>query len=359
MKIMYIVNSLVIGGTERVAVNYLLGLKKMGEDVVLLQSQDKHTFLNEKLQNAGIRILTASMDIKPEILNKVITAYRFRMLIKRENPDVIHVHTGLEKFRFVDYPARKVIFKLHSEWSRCKADGKNHRKMLFRMINQGMRLVALSRKAEQDVCAEFPDAKICILPNGLSIDEIRENRYNREGFRRELGLPEDAFLVGHVGRFHPVKNHEKLIAVFGKVLKREPNAYLVLVGDGNDKERQHVYQLADAEGVKEHIVCLGIRQDATAVMSTFDAFILPSHSEAMPNTLLEAQALGIRSVVSDAIPQETCCNRNCIRLDLNQPDDVWAQEVLGDSEMKHDHCIEEFDIWKILEEYRKLYRSLL
>lgn len=355
MKIMYIVNSLVIGGTERVAVNYLLGLKELGEDVVLLQAQDKHTFLNEKLQHAGIRTLTASMGIKPEILDKVVTAYRFRKYIEKEKPDVIHVHTGLEKFRFVNYPACRVIFKLHSEWSRCKAYGKNHRKMLFRMIEQGMLLVALSRKAETDVHSEFPDAKMCILPNGLPLDEIRGNRYDRKVFRRELGIPENAFVVGHVGRFHSVKNHEKLIAVFGEVLKREQNAYLVLVGDGNDEERQHIHNLADAERLKEHIVYLGIRQDATAVMSTFDVFVLPSHSEAMPNTLLEAQALGVRSVVSNAIPPETCCNCNCIQLDLKEPDAVWAQQILSDSEMEHEHTIEEFDIWQILKQYQELY----
>lgn len=359
MKIMYVIHSLVVGGAETIVTNYLIRLKDMGQEVVLLQMFDKHTFLNERLEQAGVRTLTVCRNDDRKIFTKINAAIRFRKQIQTERPDIIHVHTGLEKFRYVRYPAEKIVFTLHSSWERSLKQGKNHRKMLFKLIRKGMSVIVLNTKAQNETLAQFPNARVCKIPNGLDFEQIRDKRYNRAEFLQSIHVPESAFILGHVGRFHKVKNHEKLIVVFSKVLEKKPNAYLLLIGGGSPEEEHRVHELARMYDVEERVCFLGERQDATAVMSILDCFVLPSYSEAFGLVVIEAETLNIRSVVSDVVPDEICCNENCLRLSLEESAEKWAEYVVGTCLAEKENNLEEFDIRNVIQKHLELYFDLL
>lgn len=359
MKILYIIHSLTIGGAETIVTNYLIQLKRAGQDVVLLQMFDENTFLNERLRQEKVRVLTACTGDRNSFFGRIVTIRNFRKLIREENPDIIHVHTGLEKFRYLKCPAERIVFTVHSEWKRCVDKGKNHRKMLFSLIKQGMSVITLSEKARRDVLEQFPDAKVHCIPNGLDFEKIRAVRYDREQFLESLNIPATAFVLGHVGRFHQVKNHEKVISVFRKVLEQRTDAHLLLVGSGNADEEDRVSRLIAESGVAERIHALGDRTDATAIMSVLDCFLLPSYSEAFPLVLVEAQVLGIRCVVSAAVPEEVCCNAECVQLSLEQTDDEWAAYVLGDQLVTKKNGLSRCRISKIIEQHLLLYGSLV
>lgn len=358
MKIMYVIHSLVVGGAETIVTNYLIRLKDMGQEVVLLQMFDKHTFLNERLEQVGVRTLTVCRNDDKKIGTKIYSVLNFRKQIQAEHPDVIHIHTGLEKFRYVRYPADKMIFTLHSSWERSLKQGKNHRKMLFELIHKGMSVVVLSEQAKQDVLMQFPNAKVNKIPNGFDLEQIQSKRYNRAEFLPSIHVPESAFILGHVGRFHKVKNHEKVIEVFSKVLEKKPDACLILIGGGNREEEQRVLDLVKKYQVEESVRILGERQDATAIMAVFDCLVLPSYSEAFPLVLIEAQALKIRSVVSDAVPAETCCNADCLRLSIKESAEKWAEYVVGTC-LTGKGDLEEFDIQNVMQKHLELYYTML
>lgn len=358
MKIMYVIHSLTIGGAETIAVNYLIQLKRNGQDVVLLQMNDKQTFLNQKLDEADVRVLTVNKTEEKGVFGKITAILRMRSLVTAEKPDILHVHTGLEKFRYLHFPAKRIVYTVHSEWSRCIAQGKNHRKMLFRLINEGISVIVLSEKARMDVLKQFPSAKVYRIPNGFDIEKIREQRYDKSTFLHELRIPKDNFILGHVGRFHSVKNHEKVISVFAKVLEKKPNAHLLLVGTGNPEEVTRIQKLVKESAASERIHLLGERKDAVSVMSTFDCLILPSHSEAFPLVLIEAQALEINTVVSVGVPEEVCLNKNCFRLSLDEPDDVWAEDVLRDGIAENSDALSQYDIQNVIERHLELYSVL-
>ena len=120
MKILFIVNSLVVGGAETSAVNYMIELKKRGEDVALLETINKHTELNRSLEKNGIRVLTAMPERGPATLRKILMVLRFSQYIHSEKPDVIHVYSGLEKMRFVRFAPKRVIFRVASDWTVAK-----------------------------------------------------------------------------------------------------------------------------------------------------------------------------------------------------------------------------------------------
>lgn len=359
MKIMYFIHSLVVGGAETIVTNYLIRLKNMGNEVVLLQMFDKHTFLNERLKQAGVRTVTVCQSDDKKLKTKIDSALNLRKQIQAERPDVIHVHTGLEKFRFVRYPADKMVFTLHSSWERSLKQGENHRKMLFKLIQKGMSVIVLNEKAQNDILTQFPKARVYKIPNGLDFGQIRNKRYDRAEFLRSIQVPESAFILGHVGRFHKVKNHEKIIEVFSKVLEKKPNAYLLLIGGGSSEEEQRVHALVKMYNVEERVRFLGERQDATAVMSILDCFVLPSYSEAFGLVVIEAEMFDIRSVVSDVVPDEICCNENCLKLSIEESAEKWAEYVVGTCLAEKKYSLEEFDLQNVMQKHLELYHAIL
>jgi len=442
MKILYIVNSLSVGGAETIAANYAVELSKRGHDVSMIQIKNENTFLKDMVVDAGIPLYTTERlasdaggdssengqnlreDIstisnniavpqekssvshtgsKPRInpltrkIDKLISIIRFCHYIRKINPDVIHIHTGLEKFRFVrSFPANRIFFTVHSEWSKCKDKGPNHKRMLYELIQKGMNVIALSSKGMSDIREEFPGAKVTVLPNGMDLDAIRESAYDRAFLSKELGLSTVAFVMGHVGRFHPVKNHEKLIRVFeavcgicdkvaGKnnwgpssdkvpVLRNNDNTttdngtvirnndrsissspILLLIGSGSESEQATIHTLVDNSPVKDRIIFAGVRRDATAIMGALDAVVMTSFSEAFPLVPMEAQIVGTRCVLSDVIPEEVFCNDNCIPMSLSASDEAWAKAILGDLTVNNWHSLEQFSLSSVIDRHVEMY----
>lgn len=101
----------------------------------------------------------------------------------------------------------------------------------------------------------------------------------RVKIRNEFEL-QDEFLVGHVGRFDPQKNHKFLLKIFAKLKKLNPTAKLMLVGNGNG--RDEIVQMAERMGLKDAIIFTGVRADVNELMQAMDVFVLPSLYEGLP-----------------------------------------------------------------------------
>jgi glycosyltransferase involved in cell wall biosynthesis len=151
-----------------------------------------------------------------------------------------------------------------------------------------------------------------------------QGQVDREAARRELGLPVDAPVVGHVGRFDQGKNHRFLLDVAIEVLKRRPETHFLLVGDG--PLRAATENRARSLGLLGKIHFLGVRRDVVPLMcGAMDAFLFPSLWEGLPVTLIEAQAAGLRCVVSDTCTAEACILPDqCIQLSFTKPAHEWA-----------------------------------
>lgn len=146
--------------------------------------------------------------------------------------------------------------------------------------------------------------------------------------RAELGIPASAFVVGHVGRFQQQKNHTFLVDIFAEVLKQQPQAYLLLVGEGD--LRPQIEQQALAQGIGHRTIFAGSRPDVPSLMQgAMDAFVMPSLCEGLPLVGIEVQAAGLRAFLSEAITTEVCIVKPLVtRLSLSQPASVWASEII-------------------------------
>ncbi len=165
-----------------------------------------------------------------------------------------------------------------------------------------------------------------VLKNAVDTATLRYNPAARRAVREELGLG-DKPIVGHVGRFALQKNHRFLMEVFAALVEIQPDAQLVLAGEGELVDE--VLRQVDKLGVEDRVHYLGTRQDIPALMSAFDVLLLPSFFEGLPVVGVEAQAAGLPVVTSTGVTRELPLEDLVAYLPLTDTATQWAQVVLG------------------------------
>ena len=172
----------------------------------------------------------------------------------------------------------------------------------------------------------FHGASFQILNNAIDAKQYQYNPVRATQMRSMLGIPETSFVVGHVGRFSPQKNHGFLLDIFAEILKRRENAVLLLVGDGS--LRPSIEENAKALGLSEKVIFTGVRSDVPDLMQAMDVFVFPSLYEGLPVTMVEAQASSLPCFVSDKVPLE-CKKTNLVtQISLQKPAEYWAEQIL-------------------------------
>ena len=177
----------------------------------------------------------------------------------------------------------------------------------------------------------FSGASYQIINNAIDVAAYSYDPEKCIEMRQKLGL-ENELIVGHVGRFNPQKNHPFLLDIFAVLLKKEPNAVLILVGGGEDMPK--IQAKAQALGVAEHVRFLGIRSDVADLMQAMDVFVFPSLYEGLPVTMVEAQAAGLPCIISDKVPPECILTDGLVdALPLSAEPEAWAEKMLEKREV--------------------------
>ena len=163
-----------------------------------------------------------------------------------------------------------------------------------------------------------------ILANGINVNDYKYNPEIRAECRKELALGERRTYI-HVGRFCLSKNHRFLLEIFRKIVDREPDAILLLVGGGEllDTISTQIAKLGLAGSVK----ALGERTDVPRLLQTADCFLFPSLWEGFPVALVEAQAAGLPCLVSDTIEKDIAITDLIDFLPIDRGADLWSDAV--------------------------------
>ena len=131
-----------------------------------------------------------------------------------------------------------------------------------------------------------------------------------------------------MGHFSEQKNHLFLVEVFSHVLKKNPKAKLVLIGEGAG--RQSVEKKCYELGIEKAVIFLGVRNDVNRILNSFDVFCFPSRYEGLPVSLIEAQSIGIPCVYADTITKEVnILNKQNVVLSLNEAFDRWSDAIIS------------------------------
>ena len=246
MKVLFVIHHLKMGGAEAIVTNYAIQMKKMGMEVAVLDIWHFNTILFRKLKNASIPVFSIfkESNIVTRIINHIYSPKksineRILNVVSEYKPDVVHFHTFFQDTQIDKNLCPKWFFTLHSDMNRFLSQF--NEKEINNFSNQlaaGLHVIALTETAKQDLLAFNSKTQVDVIPNGLDIQEVQSQKYDKEKLLGELKLPKDTFILGHVGRFNKVKNHEKLINIFRSVLQKRPQSVLLLVGDGDKNDRK-------------------------------------------------------------------------------------------------------------------------
>lgn len=174
------------------------------------------------------------------------------------------------------------------------------------------------------------EKSVRILHNAVDADFFKSDDSKRASLRNELGISPDALVFGHIGRFCPQKNQSFLIDIFAEIHQKNPSAYLLMAGTGEDFEL--ISAKIDEKGLREKVLLLGQRSDTDRLYNAMDCFVLPSNYEGLCVVGVEAQAIGVSCLFSDKITQEVQIGGRVKFLSLDASAEVWAAAALAAAE---------------------------
>ena len=144
------------------------------------------------------------------------------------------------------------------------------------------------------------DARFRVISNGVDPERFRSRQHEREAVRKELGIPAQALVIGHVGRVDPAKDHDTVFATVKAIHQSTKNVRLLLVGTGTDSTAFGERILA--HGIEAITYRVGVRDDVEQLYLAMDVFLFPSVTEGQPNALIEAVLSGVKVVATDIPP---------------------------------------------------------
>lgn len=171
--------------------------------------------------------------------------------------------------------------------------------------------------------------KAFVIPNAIDAQKFTFCQEMRSRIREEWKIT-DSFVIGHVGRFHYAKNHEFLLEIFAAIKNRCRNekkeAVLMLLGEGSGMEEAK--RRAAELGIEESVLFMGNRPDVWNYYQAMDYFIFPSRFEGLPGTVVEAQAAGLRCMISDRITHEVGLSDLVHFESIEKAPEDWAEYVM-------------------------------
>lgn len=247
---------------------------------------------------------------------------------------VVHSHIN-ENSGFVLKAAKKAGVPgriAHSHLSDLKIDYKIPFRLYarFYMQNNPNKLFACSKNAGRWLFGQkrVNSEELLVLNNAVNTQEFTFRESIRRKIREDLGL-QNKLVIGHVGRFNEQKNHNFLIEIFNILSQERSDAVLILIGDGDLKDQ--IEKKVESLCLSERVKFLGIRSDISNLMQAMDLFLFPSLYEGLPVVLVEAQAAGLKCVVSNTITQESDITGGVDFISLKKTPEEWASKILSTS----------------------------
>ena len=167
-----------------------------------------------------------------------------------------------------------------------------------------------------------------VLPNAIDVNQYIYSLDIRKTMRLEFNIASDTLVIGHVGRFCNVKNHDFLVDVFADLLKKKRDAVLILVGQG--EKQGLIRKKVQNMGIADNVLFLGLRNDVCNILQMMDIFILPSLYEGVPVSIIEAQAAGLKCLVSSCIPIDCKLTNLVLQMKLEDGAKCWSNQILDD-----------------------------
>ena len=317
------------GGAETMVMNYYRHIDRTKVQFDFLVHREQRGAYDDEIERMGGRIYRMC-PIYPQNFSRYKRDLR---AFFRAHPEykIIHSHMSeLGYFAFREAERQGVPVRIcHAHNAPHGFDVKMIMRTYFkkRMMPYLTHLFMCGEESGKWLYGEKNKSRFIMLNNAIDAALYSFDASKREKMRQQLGLA-DELVIGHVGRFNLQKNHPFLLDVFAALLKKEPDAVLLLVGGGADlpKIQAKVQEL----GIAEQVRFLGVRSDVADLMQAMDVFVFPSLYEGLPVTMVEAQAAGLPCIISDKVPPECILTEGLVDvMPLSASPEAWAEKILA------------------------------
>jgi glycosyltransferase involved in cell wall biosynthesis len=290
--------------------NYNVSASDLAEQIILGLPSDRYevttAFLRGKPES-GQPISRASKSIYFDLEKGKTKGLRLHVLMQlyrhciSEGYDVIIAHrfkpinAMMKLNRRLKVPACIGVLHGLGEYDRL------YRRWELRLlINSSWKLVGVSRAVCNDLLdcgAGLAEGDVVQINNAIDVQAAEEIQLTRYAARQALGIPQDAFVFGTIGRLVPVKGHIYLIEAFAKIKNKYPSTMLAIIGEG--RSRTDLESAIHRLELKSRVLLLGEKDNALQYIRAFDVFVMPSLSEGLPLALLEAMSGHLPVIGSD------------------------------------------------------------
>lgn len=303
IRVLHIIAGLNNGGAEGVLYRITTADKENTHQVISLMDSGIY---GTQLLAAGITIHTLGMPRGWMTLKGLFKLYQ---LIRTINPNV--VQTWMYRADLIGGVVARLAGKRAVVWGVRASDAHSHTKNIASNLalwlgallskNIPARIIFASKAGERvHQGLGYPCTKSIVIPNGYNTAELIPDSVKRERLRTEWGCHREVVLIGMVGRWDPLKDHEVLIAALSHLKGLINQSWsCILIGPNMTDANVELVALLDRYCVANKVALGGPRSDITAVMNALDIHVLSSKSEGFPNVVAEAMACGTPCVVTD------------------------------------------------------------
>lgn len=324
IKILQVVTRMGRGGAETMIMNYYRCLDRSKYQFDFLVHRFEKADYDEEIKQLGGHIFHM-IPIRPYSYFKY-----FRMLdefFKNHASEYVAVHCHIqENSGFVCKYAAKYGIKNRvctSHIADLGIDYKYPFRQLGKIFTHKYVNIRLSCGIEAGRFL-YGNKSFMVFPNAINALKYRYNETDYNEFRANKGWG-NRVVIGHIGRFEKQKNHTFLLEIFSEFLKQNPQALLVLLGNGGDFDK--IRQKAKKLGVSDSVIFEGIQTSVCNYLKAFDVFLFPSLFEGLPVSVIEAQAAGLKCFLSDTIDKGVDISGDIEFISLHKDPAYWAERI--------------------------------
>ena len=327
-NILFVITGIKTGGIETYLLRFLKSKKNQIKPIILVQSLDKDDLFYEDFINIGVKIIYLPITFSPLSLSN------FYSLLKREQINCVCDFRGdfsgiTLLFSSLANIKNRVVFYRESRFQFKPTFLKNiYVKFLhFLTLNFSTKILSNSNYAFTSFYKknELRNKYHKVIRNGVYSKKIEEIDFHKN-IRKKYFIPKNAFVVGHVGRFSPAKNHKFLVEIAKQLCKTEDDIYLLLCGS---KVSESINDDLIESCIREKVITPGLCTNIYSYLEAMDVFVFPSLNEGQPNALIEAMIASLPIVASN-IPsiKETVSAEMSQVLFLPSDKEAFVKEIL-------------------------------
>jgi len=364
IRVLCVVATMNCGGTENFIMNVYRKINREKVQFDFIVNDKNEGFFYEEIKKLGGKIYYI-----PRLNSKnffTVKKQWYEFFKNHSEYKVLHAH--LSSYASLFLPIAKKFGLKTIVHSHSSDDDKNIFSIIktilqFPLRYQADHFFACSESAAKWLYGKkIASQKALVLSNGIDTEKYVANNDAKSRLISEYKL-ENKFVVGHVGRFNTVKNHDFLIEVFNELSKIKDNAVLLLLGEGNLKPQ--IEKKAIEYGLADKVIFAGLRSNVADFLQVMDCFVFPSFSEGLGIAIIEAECCGLPCFINETLPSELDINDNVCRISLNEAPTVWAQAMVDkaqkiDSDIARQNIIDSgYDIAVTTKTLEEFYQSII